>query len=258
MTLEQYFKEHPKAAIAVSGGTDSAFLLYMAKTYGKEVSAWYFMTPFQHQQESEDTRRICRELGILLHVVKDNVLNRTEIVTNDELRCYYCKKYMFSKLLEAVAEQMEGDGWELMEGTNASDQPEGRPGYRALKELGILSPLRACGLTKAQIRQKSEELGLFTAWKPSNSCLATRIPQGIPITFPLLQRVEQCEEMLRRLGGQDLRVQILKVPEGYAARIQVPEEQMDLVMEHRQEITAFFPMYVNAVLLDLKPREGVD
>ena len=153
MTLEQYFKEHPKAAIAVSGGTDSAFLLYMAKTYGKEVSAWYFMTPFQHQQESEDTRRICRELGILLHVVKDNVLNRTEIVTNDELRCYYCKKYMFSKLLEAVAEQMEGDGWELMEGTNASDQPEGRPGYRALKELGILSPLRACGLTKAQIRQ---------------------------------------------------------------------------------------------------------
>ncbi len=258
MTLEQYFEEHPKAAIAVSGGTDSAFLLYMAKMHGKEVSAWYFMTPFQHLKEGEDTRRLCRGLGIELHVVKANILNQQEIIKNDELRCYYCKKYMFTKLQEAVLKQPDSEGWEIMEGTNASDQPEDRPGYRALQELGILSPLRVCGLSKNEIRERSRELGLFTAQKPSNSCLAARIPRDMPITFPLLQRAEQCEEMLRGLGGENLRVRMLKVPEGYAARIQVPEEQLELVMRHRQEITAFFPMYVQGVLLDLIPREEVD
>lgn len=255
MDLKSFFEGCPKAAVAVSGGTDSAFLLYMAKKYAKEVSAWYFMTPFQMLSESDDTRKLCSELGIRLHIVKENILRRPEVVKNDNQRCYYCKYYMFKNLKQEAS----AAGFEVvLEGTNASDQPEGRPGYRALQELGILSPLRECGLTKEEIRKESEKLGLFTAGKPSNSCLATRVPQGMQITYPLLQRVEQCEKILEQSGFSDLRVRIVEITDGFAAKIQLRQEQMERMLEYYHTVTEQFSMYFQEVWLDLKPREESD
>lgn len=255
MELKSFFEGCPRAAVAVSGGTDSAFLLYMAKKYAKEVSAWYFMTPFQMLSESEDTKKLCSQLGIRLHIIKENILRHPEVIRNDLQRCYYCKYYMFKRLKQ----EAYAAGYEIvLEGTNASDQPEGRPGYRALQELGILSPLRECGLTKEEIRRESKKLGLFTADKPSNSCLATRVPVEMEITYPLLQRVEQCEKILEQFGFSDLRVRIVEAADGLAAKIQIRQEQMEEMFRYYDKITEQFSMYFQEVWLDLKPRKESD
>lgn len=255
MTLESYFRQHPKVAVAVSGGTDSAWLLYAAKHYAKKVEAWYFRTPFQFSQEQKDAVELCRQLDIKLHVIEEDILKCPQVVVNDELRCYYCKKRMFERLKETCAKEGFDD---IIEGTNASDSPEGRPGYRALQELGILSPLRECGLTKDQIRLLSARAGLFTASKPSNSCLATRIPTGIEITRSKLQKVAACEQAMRNFGFSDFRVRIMGELGNEIARIEAPEDQIGRIAEKHCQICSAFAGCVKQVVLDLTPRKGAD
>lgn len=254
MDMKTYFRLHPKAAVAFSGGTDSAYLLYEAVKYAEDTQAWYFLTPFQHEQEAEDARRLCCQLGVKLNILKEDVLCQPEVKRNDSQRCYYCKKNMFLRLKQVC---LEAGFPEVMEGTNASDSPEGRPGYRALQELGILSPLRACGLTKTEIRRRSEAAGLFTAWKPSNSCLATRIPEGMEITEELLKKVASGEKVLRDLGFFDFRVRI-RGRGGDTGLIQVPEEQMQKAVQLHVQVTERMQSYFHNIVLDLRPREGVD
>lgn len=255
MTLESYFRQHPKAAVAFSGGTDSAWLLYAAKHYAKEVEAWYFCTPFQFSQEQKDASELCRQLGVKLHVIEEDILQCPQVVENDEQRCYYCKRRMFERLKEVCAEK---GFYEVMEGTNASDRPEGRPGYRALKELGILSPLRECGLTKDQIRLLSARAGLFTASKPSNSCLATRIPTGIRITRSKLQKVAACEQAMRNLGFSNFRVRIIGESGNETAKIEAPEDQIGRIADRHRQICSAFAGCVKQVVLELNPRKGAD
>lgn len=255
MDIKTYFRIHSKAAVAVSGGTDSAYLLYEAVKYAKEVQAWYFLTPFQHKHEAEDARRLCDHLGVKLNIIKEDVLEQTDVKRNDSQRCYHCKKNMFLRLKQA---SLEAGFQEVMEGTNASDSPEGRPGYRALQELGILSPLRECELTKGQIRKLSKEAGLFTASKPSNSCLATRIPEGMTITQELLEKVAACENALTDLGFSDFRVRVRKMEQENCALIQVPEDQIQKAAQLYSEVTVRMEGYFQNILLDLRPREGVD
>lgn len=255
MDMKNYFGMHPKAAVAFSGGTDSAFLLYQASKYAKEVQAWYFLTPFQHEQEAEDARRFCDQLGVKLNILKEDILGQPDVKKNDSQRCYYCKKAMFLSLKQAC----EKAGFsEVMEGTNASDSPEGRPGYRALQEQGILSPLRLCGLTKSEIRRLSKEAGLFTAAKPSNSCLATRIPEGMEITKELLDKVAACEKVMTELGFSDFRVRVRGNERKDTGLIQVPEDQIQKAAMLHREVTAGMEGYFQNILLDLRPREGVD
>ena len=255
MDIETYFSMHPKAAVAFSGGTDSAYLLYEASRYAREVQAWYFLTPFQHEQEAEDARRFCDQLGVRLNILKEDVLQLPDVRRNDSQRCYYCKKNMFLGLKQAC---QEAGFSEVMEGTNASDSPEGRPGYRALQELGILSPLRECGLTKVQIRRRSQEAGLFTASKPSNSCLATRIPEGMEITKELLEKVAVSEKALSAMGFSDFRVRVRGGEKQEIAWIQVPEEQILKAARMHREVTEALKPCFHDIVLDLKPREGVD
>ena len=149
MELRDFFAAHPRAALAFSGGVDSAYLLYAALQCGAEVRAYYVASPFQPAFELADAKRLAGELGAELRVLTLDVLACPEVVENSALRCYHCKKRIFSAIADAAAE----DGFSvLLDGTNASDEVADRPGMRALRELSVLSPLRLCGLRKTEIR----------------------------------------------------------------------------------------------------------
>jgi uncharacterized protein len=248
MTLSEFFAEHPRAAIAFSGGVDSSYLLCAALQCGAEVRAYYVNSAFQPRFELEDALRLAGALGADLQVLEVDVLSAPEVAANPADRCYHCKKRIFS----AIAQRARRDGFPLLlDGTNASDQEDDRPGMRALRELEVRSPLRACGLTKAEVRRLSREAGLFTWDKPAYACLATRIPAGTPITAEALETTERAEDALRALGFSDFRVRL--TADG-AARLQVPEAQLARVLERRGEITAALNPDYKAVLLDLEVR----
>lgn len=249
MTLEQFFKQVPRAALAFSGGTDSALLLWAAKTYGCDVRAYYVNTVFQPAFELADAQKLAKELEVPMTVVEADVLAVPEAAVNGPRRCYYCKKALFTTLWKRAAE----DGYTvLLDGTNASDDAGDRPGMQALRELKVCSPLRECGITKEEVRRLSREAGLFTWDKPAYACLATRIPTGIPITGEALEQVERGEAALAALGFTDFRVRMLSG----CARIQMPEAQLPLLMEKRGEVVAALKTIFPAVLLDMEPRQA--
>lgn len=164
MTLQDFFKETSKAAIAFSGGVDSAYLLYAAHRCGADVRPYYVKSVFQPQFELEDALRLTQQLGMPLTVLGVDILSDETVRANPQNRCYFCKQRMFSRITAVAA---SGGYSVVLDGTNASDDASDRPGMRALSELEILSPLRLCGLTKAEIRRRSREAGLFTWDKPS-------------------------------------------------------------------------------------------
>ncbi len=247
MELAAFFAEHPKAAIAFSGGVDSVYLLYAAVTYGKEIHAYYVNSAFQPTFERRDAIRAAKELGAEMTVLDLDILSEPEITRNPADRCYYCKKKIFSTIYKRAA----ADGYSLLlDGTNASDDTAERPGMRALAELEVRSPLRECGLSKTEIRLRSRNAGLFTWDKPAYACLATRIPAGTGITKEQLQKTEKAEEYLTSLGLSDFRVRIFDM----AARIQVTEADIELVISNRREILAALKKYYTAVVLDLEVR----
>ena len=247
MNLTQFFTEHPKAALAFSGGVDSAYLLYAAVRSGADVTAYYVHTAFQPRFELEDAKRLARELGAKMQILEVDILCRDAVTANPTDRCYHCKKAIFSAILEAA----KGEGYDLiLDGTNASDDASDRPGMRALRELEVRSPLREAGLTKGEIRRLSKEAGLFTHDKPAYACLATRIPTGEFITADKLQKTEAAETWLAQLGLRDFRVRLL---DG-SAKLQVTEKDLETVLRRRQEIVTELKNYYKSVLLDLEVR----
>ena len=176
-------------------------------------------------------------------VVEADVLAVPEATANGPRRCYYCKKALFTTLWQRA----RADGYTvLLDGTNASDDAGDRPGMQALRELEVRSPLRECGITKAEVRRMSKEAGLFTWDKPAYACLATRVPTGTAITKEALEKVERGENALFQLGFSDFRVRLL----GDAARIQVPADQMERALALRGEINQALEADFSAVLLD--------
>lgn len=247
MNLSAFFKENPKAAVAFSGGADSAYLLYAAKVSGADVRAYYVKSVFQPQFELEDAKRLCAELDVECKILTADVLADKAVRENPADRCYHCKKLIFTTIAEAAA----ADGYEmLLDGTNASDEEGDRPGMRALRELSVRSPLRECGFTKEEIRRRSREAGLFTWEKPAYACLATRIPTGEEITAEKLKSTEAAEDFLFSLGFTDFRVRRF----GEAARLQFPQEQLAEALKRREEIVKELKQYYRAVLLDMEAR----
>ena len=218
MTLNEFFAAHPKCALGFSGGVDSAYLLYAGVRAGADLRPYYIKTAFQPRFEREDALRLAGELRAL-----------------------------FGQL----AQQARQDGYPvLLDGTNASDEAGDRPGMRALRELEVRSPLRECGLTKADIRRLSREAGLFTWDKPAYACLATRIPTGEALTEEVLARVEGAEDALFRLGYTDFRVRVFHG----AARLQLPAGQLERAIRERAALRAALAPYFKPILLDLEER----
>lgn len=247
MTLNEFFAAHPKCALGFSGGVDSAYLLYAGVRAGADLRPYYIKTAFQPRFEREDALRLAGELGVEVTVLELDALADPRVAANPAERCYYCKQNLFRALKARAA----ADGYAvLLDGTNASDEAGDRPGMRALRELEVRSPLRECGLTKAEIRAQSKKAGLFTWNKPAYACLATRIPTGTAITAGDLERVEAAEGALFALGFTDFRVRLLSG----AARIQLPADQWDRVSEQREAIREALSPRFDAVLLDLETR----
>lgn len=247
MDLSDFFTRNPKAAIAFSGGVDSAYLLYAAIQCGAEVRAYYVKSAFQPQFELDDGMRLAEQLKADLKIVELDVLASKTVMANPPDRCYHCKKMIFS----AIMKEARADGFSLLlDGTNASDEEGDRPGMRALEELAVQSPLRLCGLSKDEIRHLSGEAGLFTWDKPAYACLATRIPAGETITEEKLAATEDSEKYLSALGFTDFRVRRM----GNAARLQVRAGQIEKVIRNREKIVRELKRYYTAVLLDLEAR----
>lgn len=247
MTIQEFFSENRKVALAFSGGVDSAYLLYCAVRYAESVTAYYVKTQFQPSFELRDAQKLASELGAEMKIIELGVLADENVRSNPKNRCYFCKKLIFSAIKKAA----ENDGFSvILDGTNASDDASDRPGMKALSELSVLSPLRECGLTKSDIRKESEKAGLFTFDKPAYACLATRIPAGTAITAEKLERTEKAEDFFFSLGFTDFRVREY----GDAAKIQLKASQMPRLIELRNEITEELKKYYNDVLLDLEER----
>ena len=180
--LEMYLLREPKLAVAFSGGCDSALLLA-----GCEVRAYLVKTAFQPDFELDDARAVAAALDVPLTVVEADVLAQEAICANPADRCYLCKRFIFGEVRRAAA----ADGFTvIVDGTNATDDPERRPGFKALAEAGVVSPLRRAGMTKANVRHVLASLeerfglpsGALMSAKPSFPCLAVYVPQGESIT----------------------------------------------------------------------------
>ena len=247
MTLQEFFAEHPKAALGFSGGVDSSYLLWAAVNAGADIAPYCIQTAFQPAFELEDAQRLCAQIGVKLNVIRLDALADPRVAANPANRCYYCKVGLFG----ALRARAKADGYDLLlDGTNASDDAGDRPGMKALREMEVRSPLRECGLTKAMIRQESRKAGLFTWDKPAYACLATRVPTGRTITAELLRRVEGAETALFALGFTDFRVRLYDE----AARLQLPEGQLAKAVEQRQAIRQALAPWFDVVLLDTQTR----
>lgn len=247
-TLQAFFRKQPRIALALSGGCDSAYLLYAASVCGAELGVYYVDSQFQPAFELADAKALAEEAGQKLRVLKKDVLADTQVKSNPADRCYHCKQLIFGEILKAA----HADGFTtVMDGTNATDDVSDRPGMKALREMQVVSPLRECGMGKAQVRELSRQAGLFTWNKPAYACLATRIPTGREIDGQTLRKIEHAESRLVELGFSGMRARITE----RGARLELRESQMLRALEKRKEIIAALEGDFAEITLDLRPRE---
>ena len=228
--LTERIKAAGKLAVAFSGGVDSTYLLYKAhEVLGDDCIAVTVKSLVLTFQEFDSTTSFCEKIGVKHIVVDFDVFSIPEFVNNPPDRCYYCKKILFGKILEAVP------GYVVTDGSNADDKDDYRPGMKALEELGIASILKDSGLSKSDIRTLSKQAGLSTWDMPSAACLASRIAYGEKITPESLMRVAYAEKIIRDLGFSGIRVRV----HGDLARIEaLPDDIPLLTYEHtRKEIS---------------------
>lgn len=228
--LIEHLRAIGPAAVAFSGGADSSLLVALAReAYGDEALALTVAAPQMALWELEEARQLARSLGVRHRVVELPLL--PAIRDNPPERCYLCKRALFRELLSVAA--LAGIT-RLLDGTNRDDLGDHRPGLRALAELGVLSPLADCGLTKSDVRALSRRLGLPTWDKPAYACLLTRLPHGSPVTEGTLRQIEAAERHLIDLGYRGVRVRT----HGDLARIEIDPEQHPSLLTQAGAITA--------------------
>lgn len=216
------------ALIALSGGLDSRLLCTLAAQSSQGAggfAAVHVTGPHVPRQDSERARDCCQRLGLRLVELEFDPVSIDAVRSNSPERCYHCKTAIFSRLGELAEQQ----GFvHVLDGSNASDKSEHRPGLRALRELGVLSPLAEVGLHKGQLRLLARGLGLPQWNQPARPCLLTRLSYGLSADtdlLNLLNLLDRGEEMLQRGGFQDFR---LRVPQRGRFVLQLAESELDL------------------------------
>jgi uncharacterized protein len=218
--LKAIFAQMKQALIAYSGGVDSTLVAKVAyEVLGDRALAVTAVSPSLLPEELEDAKIQAATIGIPHQIIATSEMENPNYTSNPVNRCYFCKSELHDTLKPLAVEM----GYPyVVDGVNADDLHDYRPGIQAAKERGARSPLAEVGITKAQVRQLSQQLGLPWWDKPAQPCLSSRFPYGEEITVAKLQRVGRAEIYLRKLGWQNLRVR----SEGDTARIELPPEKI--------------------------------
>jgi pyridinium-3,5-biscarboxylic acid mononucleotide sulfurtransferase len=220
--------------VAFSGGVDSTFLIAVAReALGKKAVAVTARSPIHPEREIADAVEIARALDVTHYIVESKEMDLPAFRENPQERCYFCKKAFFEELRSLSARL---GVFHIAHGANMDDLSDYRPGARAAEEMGILAPLVEAGLTKAEIRILSAEIGLKTWNKPALACLATRIPCGTPITEASIEMVALAESHLHGLGFDQCRVR----HHGTVAKIEIDPSRFGAILEEkiRRDIAA--------------------
>ncbi|MBR5710802.1 MAG: ATP-dependent sacrificial sulfur transferase LarE [Thermoguttaceae bacterium] len=205
-TLLSYINSLNYPAVAFSGGVDSSVLARAAvEAKGNKAIALCAVSPSMPEREPERIANQAREIGIELHFVHTDELTILDYRKNPKNRCYFCKKHILQRLLDAAKEKNSSD---LVEGSNADDALDFRPGAQAVHEFNIASPLAEAGFTKSDIRELARFWGLSVAERPSSPCLSSRIAYGVEITEERLRKIDKAESFLAEQGVSPLRVRL--------------------------------------------------
>lgn len=246
--LKKYLIEIGKdgLCIAYSGGVDSGLLLKLVKVLGIRALAVTFETTLGASKDISFAQNEAEKIGVEHIVIKMDPLKDEHVANNHIDRCYYCKSLLFKSLIKCANDR----GFKtIIDGTNADDMKMYRPGLKALKELGVLSPLFVCGITKSQVRNFAKELNLSFSNKPSSPCLATRLPYNTPINIEIISKIEACEEFVKSNGFSVCRVRVY----GDLVRLEVEKDKLLELLDKSELITKFIKSQgFNYVTLDLE------